>query len=197
MADVPRRRFLKASAGVVSGLALTSCGEESPEIAQAAPGLDRTTLDALARIALPYGALGDAGTLRAVDEFLAWLDGFEPVAERDHGYGTSDVAYGPPHPAPLWASQLEALNLEADKRYATPYAMLDPTRQRQVLEHQLPQHLTDELPYAGAAPHIAIGLIAWYYATPDANDLVLQARVGKQMCRGLDSAPRKPEPLDG
>ena len=197
MADLPRRRFLKASAGVVSGLALTSCGKETPQPGQAAPGLDRTTLDALARIALPHGALGDAGVSRAVDEFLAWLAGFEPVAERDHGYGTSDVAYGPPHPAPLWASQLEALNIEADKRYAMSYPALDPVRQRQILEHQLPQHLPDDLPYAGAASHVAIGLIAWFYATPDANDLVLQARVGRQMCRGLDTAPRKPEPLDG
>jgi len=197
MADVPRRRFLKASAGVVSGLALASCGEKTPQTVQPAAVLDRTTLDALARIALPYGALGDAGMTRAVDGFLTWLAGFEPVAERDHGYGTADIAYGPPHPAPLWSSQLEALNIEADKRYATPYAVLDPIRQRQILERQLPGHLPEDLPYAGAATHVAIGLIAWFYATPEANDLVLQAKVGRQACRGLDSAPQKPEPLGG
>jgi len=197
MPRIPRRRFLKASAGVVSGLALASCGEEKKQADGPASPLDRTTLDALGRIVLPQGTLGDDGVLRAVDRFLAWLDAFEPVAERDHGYGTSEIAYGPPHPAPLWSSQLEALNLEADKRFGMPYAALDAARQRQILERQFPNHLPEDLPYAGAATHVAIGLIAWFYSTPEANDLVLQAKIGRQQCRGLDSAPKKPEPLDG
>ncbi len=51
------------------------------------------------------------------------------------------------------------------------------------------------MPYAGEATHVAIGLIAWFYATPEANDLALQAQVGKYSCRGLAGGPNKPEPM--
>ena len=195
MADNPRRRFLKASAGAVSGLALVSCADDTVEGPAAPAGLDRTTLDALGHIVLPRKALGNAGIESAISEFLAWLDGFEPVAERDHPYGSGEIAYGPPHPAPLWQSQLEALTLEAEKRHGVAFADLDQTRQRAIVERQLPEHIPADMPYAGAATHVAIGLVAWFYATPEANDLALDAKVGRETCRGLASGAQKPGPL--
>ena len=42
----------------------------------------------------------------------------------------------------------------------------------------------------------AIGLIAWFHATPEANDLALDAKVGRETCRGLASGATKPEPLE-
>lgn len=196
MADNPRRRFLKASAGVVSGLALASCADEQKAEPAATDRLDRAVLDALGRIVLPRSALGDEGITRVLTEFQAWLDGFEPVAERDHPYDAGEILYGPPHPAPLWQSQLEALNLEADKRFGSPYADLGERRQREILERQLPEHLPDDMSYAGAATHIAIGLVAWFYATPEANDFAHAARIGRETCRGLASGATAPEPLE-
>ena len=194
MADNPRRQFLKASAGVVSGLALGSCADEQGAEPAAAGGLDRPALEALGRIVLPHKSLGDAGVTRAVDEFLTWLEGFEPVSERDHPYDSAEILYGPPHPAPLWGAQLEALTIEATKRFAAPYTEIGEARQKEILERQLPDHLPEDMPYAGAATHVAVGLIAWFYATAEANDLALQAKIGRQTCRGLDSGPDKPEP---
>lgn len=196
MADKPRRRFLKASAGVVSGLALGSCADERAAEPVAEEGLDRAILDTVARIVLPRTTLGDAGSVRVVDEFLTWLDGFEPVSERDHPYGDGEILYGPPDPAPLWQSQLEALTLEADKRYGATFVDIDEARQREILERQLPEHIPDDMPYAGAASHVAIGLVAWFYATPEANDLALQAKVGRETCRGLASGATRPGPLE-
>ena len=196
MADKPRRRFLKASAGVVSGLALGSCADEQLTAPAATGGLDRAVLDALGHLVLPRSALGDAGVVRVVGEFLAWLDGFEPVAERDHLYDAGEILYGPPDPAPLWQSQLEALSLEADKRYGMTFVEVDETRQREILERQLPDHIPDDMPYAGAASHVAIGLVAWFYATPEANDLALNAKVGRETCRGLASGASRPGPLE-
>jgi hypothetical protein len=194
MADNPRRRFLKASAGAISGLALGSCTDEQAVKPSVADSLDLPTLEALGRIVLPRTALGDTGVTRAIDEFLTWLDGFEPVSERDHSYDSVDVLYGPPHPAPLWKVQLEALTIEATKRFAAPYTEISETRQREILERQLPGYLPEDMPYAGAATHVAIGLIAWFYATREANDLALQAKIGRQTCRGLESGPDKPAP---
>jgi hypothetical protein len=195
MADNPRRRFLKASAGLVPGLALASCTDEEALQPDAAPILDRGVLETLGRIVLQRTALADSGVSRVVREFLQWLERFEPVSERDHPYESGEILYGPPDPAPLWGAQLEALGIEADKRYSTSYTELSEARQREILERQLPGNLPVNMPYAGEATHVAIGLVAWFYATPEANDLALQARIGRQTCRGLSGSTRKPEPL--
>jgi hypothetical protein len=195
MADNPRRRFLKASAGAVSGLALGACADDQAVAPVAAAGLDRAVLDVLGLIVLPRQALGDDGVTRVIGDFLIWLDGFEPVSERDHPYGADEIQYGPPHPAPLWQSQLEALNLEAGKRYGLPYVDIDDARQREILERQLPGHLSENMPYAGAATHVAIGLIAWFYSTAEANDLAHNAKIGRETCRGLATGTTRPEPL--
>ena len=39
-------------------------------------------------------------------------------------------------------------------------------------------------------------LLAWFYATPAANDLALAAKVGRETCRGLESGAVVPEPLE-
>lgn len=197
MSDHPRRRFLKASAGVVSGLALGGCADESrPPNPQQATKLDRALLESVGRLVLPVTALGAVGVSRAIDGFLAWLDGFEPVSERDHPYESGEISYGPPDPAPLWGAQLDALTIEADKRFRTAYTALDRTRQREILLRQLPDNLPVEMPYAGAATHVAIGLLAWFYSTPEATDLGLRAKVGRYTCRGFAGAGDRPEPLE-
>jgi hypothetical protein len=194
MADIPRRKFLKGSAGLVSGLAIGACAQDAPTGA-AAPGLDRMVLDALARIVLPRTSLGDAGVLRVTGEFLDWLEGFAPVTERDHPYYTSEIRYGPPDPAPLWRAQLDALNLEAQQRFDSDFPQLDEDLQAAILDRQLTTHIPQDLPFAGNASHVAIGLNAYFYATAEANDLALRAQIHRQSCRGLESGQNKPAPL--
>ena len=195
MADIPRRRFLKGSAAVVTGLAIGACAQDTPPNETDTPGLDRAVLEALARIVLPTTALGDAGVLRLSGEFLDWLHAFEPVSERDHPYYSSEINYGPPDPAPLWGAQLEALDIEAQQRFDTGFPQLSEEQQTAILDRQLPKNIPQDLPYAGNAPHVAIGLIAWFYDTAEANDLALRAQVARQSCRGLASGPHKPPPL--
>lgn len=152
-------------------------------------------LEALGRIVLPRSVLGDTGITRVVGDFLAWLDGFEPVSERDHPYESGEILYGPPDPAPLWRSQIEALDIEANRRYAATFMEIGEARQREILVRQLPDNLPTEIPYAGEATHVAIGLLAWFYSTAEANDLALQSRIGKYTCRGLAGGVDKPDPL--
>ena len=123
--DKPRRRFLKQSAALVSsmaGMAASTCApsSEAPSSVSSASSreIERTTLEALGRIVLPKRVLGDEGVSSVLNGFADWLSGFEAVAERDHPYlWTDEITYGPPDPAPHWRSQLEALELEAKKRY--------------------------------------------------------------------------------
>jgi hypothetical protein len=180
MTDIPRRRFLKGSAGVVSGLAIGACAQDVPPVAADAPLVDRAVLDALARIVLPRTSLGDAGVLRVTDDFL---------------YYASDIRYGPPDPAPLWGAQLQALNLEAQQRHDTGFPQLAEDLQTAILDRQLPANIPQDLPFAGNATHVAIGLNAYFYATAEANDLALRAQIHRQSCRGLESGPNRPAPL--
>ena len=195
MADIPRRRFLKGSAGVVSGLAIGACARDVAPLDSEKPGLDRAVLGALARIVLPRTALGDAGVLRVTGDFLDWLEGFAPVTERDHPYYSSEINYGPPDPAPLWGAQLDALNIEAQQRFDTGFPQLSEDQQTAILDRQLPKNIPQDLPFAGNASHVAIGLNAYFYATAEANDLALRAQIHRQSCRGLATGPRRPAPL--
>ena len=195
MTDIPRRRFLKGSAGLVSGLAIGACAQDVPPGETDTPGLDRSVLEALARIVLPRTALGDAGVLRVTGDFLDWLEGFAPVTERDHPYYSSEINYGPPDPAPLWGAQLEALNIEAQQRFDSGFPQLGENLQTTILDRQLPTNIPQDLPFAGNASHVAIGLNAYFYATAEANDLALRAQIHRQSCRGLESGPNKPAPL--
>ena len=203
MSQEHRRLFLKKSATIVSGLAAASCApsrETVPVGASSILGilgsLDRTTLDAVGRVVLPKGALGDDGVARVLDDFVKWLDAFEPVAELDHYYLWNDeIAYGPHDPGPLWRSQLEALELEAQKRHESSFSAVDVRLQEAILHRQLPRETAQDLPYAGDAPHVAIGLLAYFYRTSEANDLGYGAAIEKQTCRGLDTSPDEPKPL--
>ena len=179
----------------MSGLAVGACVQDAPPVETDTPGLDRAVLEALARIVLPKTALGDTGLLRVTGDFLDWLEAFEPVTERDHPYYSAEINYGPPDPAPLWGAQLDALNIEAQKRFDSGFPQLAEDQQTTILERQLPKNIPQDLPFAGNAPHVAIGLIAWFYATAEANDLALRAKIGRQSCRGLETGANKPAPL--
>ena len=82
------------------------------------------------------------------------------------------------------------------RRFHTRFATLDEKQQREILGHQLPEQIPADMPYAGSATHVAIGLLAWFYATSEANDLAHEAKIGRETCRGLASGAEKPAPLE-
>jgi hypothetical protein len=194
MTDIPRRRFLKGSAGVVSGLAIGACAQDAPPGETGTPGLDRAVLDALASIVLPRTALSDAGVLRVTGDFVEWLEGFEPVTERNHPYYSSEINYGPPDPAPLWGAQLDALNIEAQQRFDLGFPQLGKDQQTAILDRQLPTDIPHDLPFAGSASHVAIGLNGYFYATAEASDLAVRAQFHRQSGRGLESGTHESAP---
>jgi hypothetical protein len=103
----PRRQFLKTAGVLAVGTAAVgsaACDVKEPSqvdesSATRTLGFDRTLLDALATTVLP-GSLGAAGVRAATDRFVAWADGYAPVADEMHGYGYSDIRYLPADPAP-------------------------------------------------------------------------------------------------
>lgn len=199
----PRRRFLRSSGAVVAAAvtpAALRAEEQAPHRAGASEdlsrGLDLSLLHALAAAVLP-SEIGASGVEEALRDFVRWLDGFEPVAELPHPYLSTDrVAYGPPDPAPRWASQLAALDLLAQKSRGAGFADLPLDARRELVAEDLERHGADSpLPAPARAPHVAAGFLARFYSRPAAADLAYGVRINAAGCRDLESGAERPAPL--
>ena len=208
--QVDRRAFLRTAGVLAAGAAAAGC--EAPRTEDDAAGaaggaaeagggggardvaFDRPTLAALGELLLP-GELGAEGRARAVDDFVAWITGYEPVAEEMHGYGYAEIRYLPPDPAPGWRAQLEGLDLLARRSRGRSFADLPPAARRAMVEAALARFPGDRLPAPIAAGHVALALLAHWASSPAAWDLAYGARIAPRSCRPLDDAPRRPLPL--
>ena len=203
-----RRSFLKTAGALTAGVATvgtaaTGCAVKDPTASNATGqdngaervrGFDRVLLDAVATAVLP-AALGAPGIRTATDAFVAWADGYEPVAEEMHGYGYAEVRYLPADPSPAWRAQLSALDLLAQKHGTEGFATLPMAQRQELLRAVLRDQRGDRLPAPLDANHIAIALLAHWSSGPDAWDTALGARVSPGICRTLGDATRKPYPI--
>lgn len=189
-----RRSFLKLGAMLSAAAAggAIPAGARGAGTAPSAP--DPALLRALAEVVLP-GELGADGRERAVGALERWLEAYEPAFEMNHGYGTHEIAYGPPHPGPGWEAQLRALDVEARKRTDRGFAELDPEARETLVRRHL-RGLDGRIPSPARAGHVAVGLLAHWAGSRDAHDLAYRARIGRQRCRGLAGLGEPPPPLD-
>jgi hypothetical protein len=193
MPEINRRSFLHSLGALVPGAALAGCA--GPEAAEpVAEPLEPALLRSLAGTVLP-SELGEAGIDRVVAGFRGWLLEFEPVAELNHGYGTGELEYTAADPAPGWNAQLRALDLRARREGGRGFAELDAGARRELVRRQVPREGTARLPGVAEAPHVAVGLLAYFYRTPEANDLCHRAAIGRQTCRPLARAALAPAAL--
>jgi hypothetical protein len=198
-----RRRFLADGAGALSAVALGAAARPARPATPDEVATRAATLRAVAGLALPAAALGPRRLEEAVARFERWRDGFQPVAELDHPYlSTDEIQYGPPDPRPGWDAQLDALELEARRRWERGYAEAAAGEREEMLRTHLERHLprasgATPLPEPARAPHVAIALMAWFAATPAANDLCFGRAIRRHTCRGLPSAVDEPAPLEG
>ena len=193
MQPLSRRAFLAWLAATVPAAAVVRRAH-----AAAVDGLaaDPRTLRALADVVLP-SALGARGTSAAVSAFQHWIAGYRENAELLHGYGTSSLGFSGPTPATTWAAQLVDLDTKARKEGGRAFADLPVARRRGMVEAQLAAITAERIPALGRAPHVALALLAHFYASPEANDLCYESQIGRQTCRPLGASSRKPLPLAG
>jgi hypothetical protein len=195
MPEMNRRSFLHSLGTLAPGAALAGCaGTDAAETP--AETLEPALLRGLAEAVLP-SELGEAGIDRVVAGFRGWLAEFEPVAELNHGYGTGELAYTAADPAPGWGAQLRALDLRARREAGRGFAELGVGERRELVRRQLPRDRADRLPEVAEAPHVAVGLLAYFYRTPEANDLCHRAAIGWRSCRPLATSAERPAPLGG
>ncbi len=206
-----RRGFLKSAGSLAAGAAaagsvavgIGACAPDAPidsAVDQGgAPrlrvrGFDRSVLDPLGEVLLP-ASIGAEARTAAVSAFVAWVDGYEPVAEEMHGYGYADVRYLPPDPAPAWRAQLDGLNTLAARVHGKAFPLLDLARRESVVTMALRGVSGDRLPDPLRAPHIAIALLSHWASSAGAWNIALGAVVSPGTCRPLADAVRAPLPL--
>lgn len=189
-----RRSFLKKGLALTAAAATTGAVHERAQVDSSAVP-NPTLLRAVADIVLP-DELGEEGREEAVAAFELWLDDYEAAYEVNHGYGTHEIVYGPPDPGPGWQAQLEALDVEARRRHGLGFAELPLEDRRAMIERQL-SGAGGGLPSPARADHVAVGLLAHWAGSSEAQDLAHRARIGRHLCRGLDDLGTPPRALPG
>ena len=186
-----RRAFLGWLAATLPGAALTRAVH-----ALAVDDLvsSPATMLALGEAVLP-GELGAAGVASAVKAFQQWIAGYRAGAELVHGYGTSSLGRTGPTPATKWAGQLDQLDAVATKRDGKSFAALGIARRREMVQSELTSIKADRIPPLVRAPHVALALLAHFYASPEASDQCYEAQIGRHRCRPLAASGRRPLPL--
>jgi hypothetical protein len=163
-----------------------SDGNETP-----AGRLDSTLLRDVGDLVLPTD-LGAAGREAAVAAFERWAEEYDPVPELNHGYGTSEIRYGPPDPVPGWQTQLEALDVEARRRHGTLFTDLGRDQRLVLLRSHVDAVEGADLSSPLRARHVAVAILAHWAGTPEATDLCYGVRISPQTCRGLASSSDEP-----
>ncbi len=188
-----RRTFLKRSGVALSAVALPACAPDGGSAGGDTPSarIDGTLLRAVGDLVLP-AELGESGRAGAVAAFERWAEAYDPVPELNHGYGTSEIRYGPADPVPGWQAQLQALDLEAEHRFGAPFTELEAEPRMAILRRHVDALEGDALPSPLRASHVAVALLAHWAASPGATDLCYGVRIQPQTCRGLGGSADEP-----
>lgn len=156
--------------------------------------LDAAMVRSVADAVLP-SELGNDGVARASRAFSQWLGAYRPGVELVHPYGSAELRQTGESPIERWRSQLAALERSARQKHQRAFTALTRDQRRELVMQALADDRVNRLPDPLQANHVAIGLLAWYFATPDAADLCYSAQIGRNQCRPLVHSSRQPLPL--
>ena len=158
--------------------------------------LDDALLVALAAAVLPT-ELGAEGSRRAARAFATWVGGYVAGAEMLHGYGTAELRTAPALPLARWRTQLAALDAGSRQLHRLAFAEAGVAQRQAVVRQALAGGRVAGMPAVAGAAHVALALLAHFYDSPAATDLCHRARIGRNQCRPLGTASRRPLPLAG
>lgn len=179
-------RFFAASLSAALVLPKRLWGRASQRLPQA-------PMVALGQSVLP-GELGTEGKQRIVVAFQEWLDDFHPEPELPSGWGSAEIPHGPPDPTQRWIGQLERLDELTLQQHGVPFSVAGEKERLALLRDAITE---ESLPLRSPAQaeHVAVGLLAFFYRSPEATNLGYQAAIHRESCRNLSAAREKPAPL--
>ena len=151
------------------------------------PGANDSALKELASTVLPE-TLGRQGTDKIALDFIRWVREYKAGAEMQNGYGVTRVRSLPPDPAGRYLEQLHELA-------SYILAVADLPQRRKLLTERLKSQEIRDLPGLPLSGNIVVDLMAFYFSSSAANDLVYEAAISREACRGLANSSRQPVPL--
>ena len=170
--------------------------KDTSNVSPQAPQLDQATVTPLAEAVLP-SELG-TGFARVSRGFTQWINDYRAGAELVHPYGSTNIRRTGESPVGRWRTQLAQLDRDARAKHQKAFAALTRDQRREVVVSALgTAERTNRMPDPLDAGHVALALVAWYFAQPEAANLCYQARIDRNQCRPLVNAPRQPLPLAG
>jgi hypothetical protein len=190
--DADRRTFLIRTTSVLSGL--TALRFVPGGLALGQDSSQSSGLHALGHAVLP-SELGPEGRDRVVAQFQAWLREFPGGVELSPGWGSAAIRHGPPDPGPRWTAQLEDLQEAARREFQTSFATLSRAQQLSLVSSELSGIEVRGVGSPAEARHVALGLLAFFYRTPEATNLCYRAEIHPEACRPLATAGEKPAPI--
>ena len=178
MPTLSRRRFLASLAGALP-VAIIVRRAHAAAVAHIAS--DPATLDALAEVVLPSTALGKTALMKEVESFRKWGAEYREGAEVNHGYGTSRLRTLGPTPMTRWSTQLDELDAAAKAKHQKAFHEIPVDARADLVRSALQGQRLDRMPGIADASHVALALLAHFYASPGANDLCYEAQIGQSV----------------
>lgn len=164
-----------------------------PLLARMRQNLSGVQLLAVGQTVLP-AELGIRGHQRIVEGFQQWLRGFRPEPEMAPGWGSAEVPRGPPDPTNRWSEQLRSLDEAALRNYGVAFMDLGLEERAGLLRAEIQEEILP-LRSPAQAHHIAVGILSFFYRSPEATNLCYRATIHAESCRDLSTAGNKPDPL--
>jgi hypothetical protein len=198
METTTRRTFVGWLSGLAAalgiGVRVRVLQAETPESNEQSGNLDAAIVRGVADAVLP-SELGNDGMGTVSRAFTQWIGGYRPGVELVHPYGSTELRQTGASPIGRWRSQLAALDASAREKHRTAFPALTRDQRRDLVMSSLGDERLNRLPDPLQANHVAMALLAWYFATPDAVDLCYNAKIGRNQCRPLVHSARHPLPL--
>jgi hypothetical protein len=167
---------------------------ETPVSTEQNGALDAAIVKGVADAVLP-SELGNEGIATVSRAFTQWIGGYRVGVELVHPYGSTELRRTGESPVSRWRSQLAALDSAAREKHRKAFPALTRDQKRELVMSALGSERLNRLPDPLQATHVAMALLAWYFATPGAVDLCYNARIDRNQCRPLVHASRQPLPL--
>jgi len=168
-------------------------GADPPADSQATT-LDSSRVTRLGEAVLPT-ELGESGIGRVSRAFAQWAGNHRRGAELVHPYGSTNIRFTSESPVSRWRAQLDELDQAARARHRRVFSSLTPAQRREIVADALADDGGSRMPDPGGARHVALALLSWFFASPEATNLCYRARIDRNQCRPLVHSAREPLPL--
>jgi hypothetical protein len=142
-----------------------------------AQSIDAKSMRDLAAVVLPE-SLGRKRTGKIADDFVKWTVEYKEGVHIASGYGNPRTQTVPPNPSKNYAAQLAEFNGSITTESVA--AALEKAK-------------IDRIPNRPNGRHVASDLMSYFFNSADGEDLLYDAEIKRDDCRGLAGSMQRPK----